>query len=184
MTVKYRLCKHCGNRSVQVYTYTGKTATWRCQTPKCDAPEFSTPARKVEIKKLENFLKTPPHRNVHCVWHEFTDKFKKWQPSSGEEVWRWAGYKLMCKIEEWAKKHPRFVTVTSCDDDMYMGSRLVAIEHRSPDGRIFQGTSMVFLHQVDGKDPAVFFLYPGHHDQLLKCLTTIKKRNKDWKYSL
>lgn len=116
------------------------------------------------MSKELDLLHPTPDNDVHLVWHRFQDKFKP----KGE--WKWSGYVLMDKIQRWAKRYPTEVQVTSCDDDIYAGSLLVLIEHRSTSD--YFGTTILFISQFEAP-PAILFLYPDHRKYLLSALKAL-----------
>lgn len=103
----------------------------------------------------------------YAVWWSFQKSFMK-----KDDSWRVIGYKLMERVERWAKKQPKdFVRIVSVDDAYFSTSLLVLIEHKTDDS--YMGTSVVFIPQCTGENPIRFFLYPEF--ELLKVLKEIEK---------
>jgi len=107
--------------------------------------------------------------DVHRVWHEFCRKF-------GANIgWKSRGAELQDAVEEWAEKYPEDVQIVGCDDNHFMSSILVLIEHQAKDR--YMGTSVIFIPQNED-DPSDFFLYPGHRGALEKALATIWRKSQ------
>jgi hypothetical protein len=135
-----------------------------------ERPETPDELLDHDIKKM---LTEP---GVHKVWFDFSKRFCP-QKKDGTQPWKMKGWKLMCAIEKWAKKYPKDVRITGCDDSHYMGSDIVLIEHRVPGSwrkARYHGTTMIFVPQ-NGEEPAHVFLYPGHTKLLIEALTSIRK---------
>ena len=103
---------------------------------------------------------------VHRVWHEFIKEFMLEE----RDEFALTGWELMEKVEEWALKWPEDVRITRCDDNMFMSSLIVLIDHKTPTQ--FMGTTMVTIPQM-GSQPQVMFLYPGHREGLREKLREI-----------
>ena len=80
----------------------------------------------------------------------------------------------MCAVERWVTKYPS-IKVVHCDDYCHAGASLVLVPHEKEDE--YWGTTIVFLQQFG--PPCEFFLYPWHHESLLKELMQIQKRIKE-----
>lgn len=134
--------------------------------------------RKVSKKDLLKWTRPKPGANVHLVWHDFLNTFmdkKTWSK------WKCIGYKLMRKVEKWAKKWPNDVQIVQCDDNVHASSDLILIKHRALKTGKYFGTSIVFIPQCTGENPIKFFLYPSRHDELIKALTNTKNEHqKHW----
>lgn len=138
---------------------------FRCENCKT---EYLRKATKKEQKILERnhfYLGSPKRKDdIHYVIHDFQRKFGKWNLT---------GYEFMVAVEKWAKKFPNDVQIIGCDDDSFMSSNLVLIEHKSE--KAFMGTTVVYIPQNNGPVQQ-FFLYPGHLENFLDVLTIIKKK--------
>lgn len=115
---------------------------------------------------VENNWHPKPADDIHSVMRAFNRQFLKPDGS-----WKFDGYNLMQRVERWVKRYKGDARIVSCDDDSFMCSDLVLIEHRTADS--YMGTTVIFLHQ-DGS-PAHFFLYPDHRKALLKALLQIER---------
>jgi hypothetical protein len=115
-------------------------------------------------------MKTMVDDNIHKVWHSFSRKFMN--PDLGVNF-TLEGYDLMVAVKKWAKKYPKDVEIVGCDDNSFMCSYIVLIQHK--DGQHFMGTTMVTISQ-NGDTPAVMFLYPSHAGDLIDAL----KKGKKW----
>lgn len=105
--------------------------------------------------------------DLHAVFKDFVKRFR-----NKDETWRFVGYDLMQRVENWAKKYPTGVWVLSCDDNYFSSSVLILIEHRTKNR--YMGTTVVYIPQCAGEQPIRFFLYPDHRDSLIAALTQIK----------
>jgi hypothetical protein len=139
--------------------------------------------------------------SIHAIWHDFQRRFYRtkfgrgWKKSKNgtlvrtkreylvpdsyaptHERFRWYGYDLMQRIEKWAAQFPHDVRVVGCDDSYHSGSDLVLIEHRTRDQ--YMGTTVVYLPQCSGDPPAQFFLYPGHRDDLVCALQSVRAASR------
>lgn len=120
--------------------------------------------------------------DIHALYHGFCKKFQKsvkhllpedrWIKIGKKTIkyryelkWKWKGYELMDRVEEWAKKHPE-VTIAHVDDDYFAGSDVVFIPHKSE--KKFMGTTVLYIPQLTGEDPISFFMYPGHARSMLR----------------
>ncbi len=125
------------------------------------------PATPQEAKWLKQDNKEMYQRisKIHAISHSFQRKFLKDMKFVCE------GYKLICLIEKWSRKHP---TVRQCtvDCNSHAGATLFFIPHETEDE--YWGTSVIYVPQFD--PPAQFFLYPGHLDGLLEVLKGIKSQ--------
>lgn len=191
MRFKIRKCKTCKTFTSNQTSMSGAAVTYVCS--KCRGLFV----RPITVKERAKFmaevlpLRDPAH-NVHHVFHEFSHKFSPYVPTGEtykdwkgkvcprmEEKWKWTGYDLMERVAQWAKKYPKFVTITRCDDDYHSGSNLVLIEHRKLSGKDrYMGTSVIYIPQCNGDKPTRLFLYPSHHDELIRALGKTRTRNK------
>jgi len=184
-------CTSCNNKTLEQLSTSGTTCRFKCKSCGFEVDRKST---KADINCIKNMFKCTPRTNIHRVWHDFSNKFtmiirikgkptkigkKKFYPR--EERWRWTGYDLMVRVEKWAKKYKNDVTIVRCDDNYHAGSKMVLIQHRKQHNAEYMGTSIVFIPQCTGENPSRIFLYPDHHDSLIKALKEIKRRNiKKW----
>lgn len=181
-------CPKCKQKTFQMSGSSMKISYYKC---KCGYKSERTPTKK-EIESFKSMFKTTPRTNIHRVYHDFQHKFfakiEKKPVIIGKKKmkifdlkWKWTGYDLMAKVEKWATKYKDDVTIVRCDDDSHAGSILALIQHRKQHDGMYMGTTAVFIPQCTGEDPTRFFLYPGHHDNLIKALKDIKSRNiKKW----
>ncbi len=105
--------------------------------------------------------------SLHKVWFDFCKRFKN------EDKYLFIGYELMQKVEKWAKKYPKDVFISPCDDAVFASSLLVLIEHRTKNE--YMGTTVVVIPQCTGETPLEFFLYLTHRKQLIKILEKLGK---------
>jgi hypothetical protein len=112
-------------------------------------------------------------KSVHHVWFKLQKELgPDWEKTTDQD----SKYQLMRICEKFARKHPTDVYVSSCDDSVYAGSRLVYIVHESVDN--WHGITVLMIPQCDGRPPAQFFLYESHLDCLIKKLTRLQKRQR------
>lgn len=109
-------------------------------------------------------------KHIHRVYHNYMKKFR-----DDKGNYKLTGYELMVAIARWAKRYPDDVRVTSCDDDYFMSSEVVYIQHRTHDS--YMGTSVIFIPQK-GDQPNEMFLYPHALEAMLRTLIFIKKDAK------
>lgn len=167
-------CPECNNKTLARTSMSLKTCFYTCS---CGYEVTRKPTKK-DVKEMNSLLKTTPRTNIHRVWHDFCKKFIIIIKENNKEKWRWIGYKLITKIEKWARNYKNDVTIVNCDDNSHAGSIMVMIQHRKQHNAEYMGTSIVFVPQCTGEDPSRIFLYPRHHDNLIKALINIKGRNK------
>jgi hypothetical protein len=134
--------------------------------------------------------------DVHWVWFKFVRYFAKpykgyrlllkngkWIRSrkkdknyydlrDGRGTFKWTGYDLILKVEQWAKKYPKDIFISVCDDCLYMGSRLCYIVHRSK--KDYHGVTVIYIPQ-SGEDPSIHFLYPNHMEHVYEVFGKILK---------
>lgn len=110
------------------------------------------------------------YTDIHKVYHSFCNEL-----GSDFDGYKYEGYELMCKAQEWAKKFPNDVHIVGCDDDVHAGAVLLLIEHKSDRG--YWGTTVVLMEQFKPK-PCQFFLYPDHQKELSKVLKAISKQKE------
>lgn len=112
--------------------------------------------------------------DVHHVWHKLDrklDMINQWTETNRQDKKLTLGG--IC--EKFAKKYPEEVVVLRCDDSCHAGSDLVLVTHEAK--QKWMGVTALMFPQCDGRQPAVFFLYPSHVEPLLKALTKIHKRS-------
>lgn len=112
---------------------------------------------------------------IYRVNDEFTKNFRCGQHMND---WKWDGYELMRRVEEWAKKRPKDVFVAGIDDTYFSSSSLVLVLHRT--GKRLWGISCYVLTQCDGIPPKEFFMYPGHAKTLRMALSVAEKFEAYW----
>lgn len=113
-------------------------------------------------------------KSMHRLYHAFIDKFQvrlKGKP----DAWRWSGYAMSERVYDWAR-HRKQVRIVGCDDSVFAGSDLVFIPHALKDS--YMGTSVIYIPQCTDEQPIEFFLYPSHHEALLRVLKAIKAEHK------
>lgn len=163
----------------KIFGYTGgDIIVFRCQDRNCMA-EYERKMTEQELAvrsqhhmgepNLSLDHKTPRERDVHCIIHDFQEKFQDY--SSYPPKWKSAGYDLMNEVREWAEQYPDDVQIVSCDDSAFCGSILVLIEHKAE--KRYMGTTVVFIPQCTGEQPIEFFLYPEHRRALQTALNKI-----------
>lgn len=168
---KTRKCPECCNRNATVIWHSAKETGWRC--PDC-AAEFSSKKTDKQSKRWLDSMIPNEYTSCSVVSQAFDKKFRKPDGS-----WRWVGYALIKRVEQWAKLYPRHVTLVSADDEVFASSRIVLIQNRNRLGG-YHGCTMIAIPQCRG-EISEMFLYPSHHDQLLAALANIKRRNhKRW----
>jgi hypothetical protein len=188
--------KPCKRHRWYVWSWTharkAENAQIHFQCQKCKA-QYSRKVTAAEAKfyseyvSLRDWLRpNKKKRGIHTVFQDFCKRFEV-RTKTGEtkigkkkvnlykESWRWKGFKMMEHVEKWAEKWPDDVQITSVDDDHYCGSMVVFIEHKAPDA--YHGTTLVYIPQCTGEDPIRFFLYPGHHQGIVKALAIVKERS-------
>ena len=180
-------CTNCNQKTLVKISTSMKTCRFKC---KCGF-EVDRKSTKKDVKHMNSLFKSTPRTNIHRVWHEFQKNFlviiKNKTPTIinkkkfyfGKEKWRWIGYELIARVEKWAEKYKKDITIVRCDDNSHAGSIMVLIQHRKQHNAEYMGTSIVFIPQCTGEDPSRIFLYPNHHDNLFKALKNIKIRNKN-----
>jgi hypothetical protein len=129
---------------------------------------------KKEIAEHRKMQKQIMH--IHSVWHEFERRFK--DPHS-QLKYKWIGYKLMCKIEKWAEKHPREVKLSHIDDAFFAGSLAAFIYHRTKND--YMGVTVVIVPQCTDQQPMEFFLYPDDAKSFHKIIGSIVKAGRNAK---
>jgi hypothetical protein len=107
-------------------------------------------------------------KDLHALYRAFQKAFYQ-DNQKGRVGWKYKGYELMKRIEEFAKKHPELVLL-SCDDSWYTSSMIVLIPHRIDIDIEYWGTTVVIVPQCTGEPPLEMFLYPGHAVELEKAL--------------
>ncbi len=105
--------------------------------------------------------------NLNSV-HEASQKFEKFliEMLGGNYNSYLFGYKVICKIEEYAKNNPE-IKVVHCDDDVFASSILVLIPHPT------MGISIMFVPQCTNVQN-MFFLYDKHYSELIRVLSEMK----------
>lgn len=164
------MAKH--RHSYHVSCWNGGNVTFRCKCGEQVERKMTREERSKfrEQMSLGRFIK--PENDIHRVWHSFSKKFIT-RVNGKDEFNDCPVAELGDKVIRWAKKFPKDVKIVGCDDSYFSCSDLVLIEHRT--ARKYMGTSVVFIPQCSGDPPAQFFLYPGHLDDLINALKTIKK---------
>ena len=154
-------CKH----KYKVKYYSGKEITSKCT--KCNTTLVTQIPESEKKKVMGDLFDVPPEKNVHLVWFDFKKEFfdptGKWDIN---DIWR--------NIDNWVKKWPKDVTFLSCDDEMFMGARIILITHQCK--RNYMGTTLVYITQTGHFSQ--LFLYPGHMSELIKALVRITNGSK------
>lgn len=158
-------CPNCGTQTLSLFAWSGPACVWRCGT--CEYEEQRA-ARDEDTSKLQRLLYPTPDENHHRVYHAFRDEFQ-------DEVgnWRWRGFELIQRVQEWALAFPDDVSLVGCDDARHTSSLLVLVQHKRRSDGDFMGTSVVFVAQAADDEPTEFFLYPEHQNQLMRTLAAI-----------
>jgi len=152
------------------FSWSSKTIELRCECKET----MSRPLTKAEEKEWKaQWAKQERESEImHKVnWdfcRHFIDKHRIGNPTASPIAWKWTGWDLMHRIDEWAKKYPKDVFRGGCDDSHHTSSDLVFILHRV--GKRLWGTTVYYIPQVDGQTPVELFLYPSHAFGLIRLL--------------
>lgn len=149
----------------KLQSYCVDKLTFKCS---CGESKERKPTRGERMEIRRSFKAMLKPTKIHHIWHRFVKRFKPDGINWGKK-----GHDLMCAVERWARKYPS-IKLVACDDYCHAGARLVLIPHEKNDE--YWGTTVIFLQQFG--DPAEFFLYPWHHESLLKEMMQIQKRIK------
>lgn len=107
--------------------------------------------------------------NTHDLFHALQKYLKKWYHNDKKEfdVTQLTGYRAMCRMENFIKKHPEIVEV-HVDDASFASSSLYLIPHKG------MGVTVWFIPQCTSEQNE-FFLYPHHLDNLINELKKMKR---------
>jgi hypothetical protein len=108
---------------------------------------------------------------LHKVWHDYLENFYDFKGCE----YKHTGYELIERTEEWAEKWGEEVRIVSCDDNHFMSSIILLVEHRTETN--YMGTTMLCIPQVGGQ-PIKLFLYPGHRNEFQRALRNIEARTE------
>lgn len=122
-----------------------------------DGTEYERPLTHSEQSLWLEINRVISH-DLHALWQEFEQRVLA--PADAD------GWDRMEAAEAFAREHPDRVSIACCDDESFMSSSLVFIQHGTGDN--FMGTTVVFLSQYRGSFR--FFLYPGHAQSVKEAL--------------
>jgi len=105
--------------------------------------------------------------NLNSVY-EVSQKFEKFliEMLGGNYNSYLFGYKVICKIEEYAKNNPE-IKVVHCDDDVFASSIIVLIPHPT------RGITVKFIPQCTELQNT-FFLYDRSYEKFIETLNEMK----------
>lgn len=151
------------------FARSNKTIEFRCECKET----LSRPLTKAEKAwKVQWDKQEREGAIMHKVNRDFYRTFVEKGRTGGPIQWKWTGWELMHRIDEWAKKHPKDVLRGGCDDSHHTSSDLIFILHRV--GRRLWGTTVYYIPQVDGQTPVEFFLYPSQAFGLVRLLKKLE----------
>lgn len=126
-------------------------------------------------KYFESLALDAKHKNrdraveeVFVAKQDFVRLFK-----NEDRTWKYDGYELMELVEKWASRHDG-VHVLSCDDGSHASSSMCIIENQTSDH--WMGLTVYVIPQHYA--PSEYFLYPEHHDPMLKVLKQLKRKRR------
>lgn len=151
----------CDQHDFSLVSHSRDDATFRCYHCREEKSRKLTPYEQDGLS-FKRLLKNVD--KIHRIYHSFIREFQ-----TGDRVWKFKGYDLMKRVDEWAARYPT-VRIVRVDDDSHAGSYLVLIPHE--DGTRTMGLSVVFIPQCTGEDPTKFFFYPGHFSDFFMSMHT------------